>query len=272
MMINSLQYYNDTQMSHGSMGKIMGTRFEVILLDKSEDAASAIWHDIQQELMRLDKLLNRFDPESEIAKMNTQAFLHPVAVHPELFQILTDCRIYHEKTMGLFDISLKDFSKVVLLESDCAVSFLSPEITLDLGAYAKGYALQVIGGKLKKYNVLNAFLSFGDSSILGIGNHPYGNSWKVSVTNPFVHHEVLGEIDLQHTSLSTSGNSPSYSNHIVRPDSGRRNNERKLVCVVAGNPVDAEVLSTALMVATDQERQEILQNFEIESFKIYNIE
>jgi TonB-dependent SusC/RagA subfamily outer membrane receptor len=203
---------------------------------------------------------------------NMLAPVYPLYVRDADGNIMTDCRIYHEKTMGLFDISLKDFSKVVLLESDCAVSFLSPEITLDLGAYAKGYALQVIGGKLKKYNVLNAFLSFGDSSILGIGNHPYGNSWKVSVTNPFVHHEVLGEIDLQHTSLSTSGNSPSYSNHIVRPDSGRRNNERKLVCVVAGNQVDAEVLSTALMVATDQERQEILQNFEIESFKIYNIE
>ena len=76
--------------------------------------------------------------------------------------------------------------------------------------------------------------------------------------------------NLKNTSLSTSGNSPNYTNHIVRPGSGQKNNERKLVCVVSGNPVDAEVLSTTLMVATEQEQERILQNFEIESFKIYN--
>ena len=39
--------------------------------------------------------------------------------------------------MGLFDISLKDLSKVVFKKAlFCFI--LSPEISLDLGAYAKG--------------------------------------------------------------------------------------------------------------------------------------
>ena len=269
-MTNTFHYDDRLKISHGNLTKVMGTRFDIVLLGKDEKLASVIWNDVRQELIRLDKMLNKFDDTSKISMINKQAFLHPVVVHPELFQILTDCRIYHERTKGLFDISLKDFSKVVLSESDCSVSFLSSDISLDLGAYAKGHALKVIWAKLMKENVLHAFVSFGDSSILGIGNHPYGDSWKVSITNPFEENEVLGEIDLKNTSLSTSGNSPSYTNHIVRPDSGQKNNERKLVCVVSGNPVDAEVLSTTLMVATDQEQQQILQNFKIESLKIYN--
>lgn len=269
-MTATFHHDDHLKISHGNLTKIMGTRFDIILLEKGEELASGIWNETRQELIRLDKMLNKFDAASKIGVLNKQAFLHPVVVCPELFQILVDCRIYHEKTKGLFDISLKDLSKVVLSESDYSVSFLSPEISLDLGAYAKGYALKVIWDKLIKHNVSHAFVSFGDSSILGIGNHPYGDFWKVSITNPFAQSEVLGEIDLKNTSLSTSGNSPNYTNHIVRPGSGQKNNERKLVCVVSGNPVDAEVLSTTLMVATGQEQEQILQNFEIESFKIYN--
>jgi len=269
-MNDTFRYYQSSMTSHGSLQNVMGTRFDIVITGKDKTVSEPVWQEIITELNRLDKMMNRFDPGSEIATVNAHAFQYPVAVSGELWEILCDCEIYHKKTAGLFDITLKDFSKVTFTGNDRSISFLSNDISFDLGAYAKGYALRKIHVILKDANVEQAFVDFGNSSILAVGHHPYGNSWKVSIENPYENGEILDEIDLTDTSLSTSGNVPSYSKHIVRPDSGIYNDERKLVCVRAKNPVEAEVLSTTIMIATLEEREEILNRFDADNIRVYN--
>jgi thiamine biosynthesis lipoprotein len=257
-------------MSHGSMQSIMGTRFNIVILKKKKAVSEILWHEITTELKRLDKMLNRFDPESEIAAVNAKAGQYPVVLSDELWNILCDCEIFHKKTCGLFDVTLKNFTNIALHKDEKAVSFLLPHLSLDFGALAKGYALRKIQAILTNAEVKTAFVNFGNSSILAVGHHPYGNSWKVSIENPYRKDEILDEIDLVNISLSTTGNVPFYSGHIVRPDSGRYNDEHKLISVIAENPVTAEVLSTTLMIATNEEKVEILKQFDIEAIRIYN--
>ena len=69
------------------------------------------------------------------------------------------------------------------------------------------------------------------------------------------------EISLNDKSMSTSGNAPSYSGHIRDPRTGQSCQGRKLVTVLSDNPLDAEVLSTVLMIAEDEEREIIMTNF-----------
>ena len=113
---------------------------------------------------------------------------------------------------------------------------------------------------LRSKEVTCAFVDFGSSSILGIGRHPYGDSWKVGVVDPYTRMQVR-EISLNDSSMSTSGNAPSYSGHIRDPRTGEVCQGRKLVTVLSDNPLDAEVLSTVLMIATDEEREIIMTNF-----------
>ena len=113
---------------------------------------------------------------------------------------------------------------------------------------------------LRAKDVSCAFVDFGSSSILGIGKHPYGDSWKVGVVDPYTKMQVR-EISLNDCSMSTSGNAPSYSGHIRDPRTGAACQGRKLVTVISDNPLDAEVLSTVLMIAGDEEREQILGNF-----------
>ncbi len=268
-MTETFQYYSDTNMSHGFLFKVMGTRLDMIILGLEESEAKALWQVIVEKMQSLDARLNRFDTDSTLSQLNRLAYLQTFQVDAELFKILQDCYNYYEKTDGLFDISLSDLSKMVL--SDNTVSFLSPDLKLDLGAYAKGYALKIIKNLLIEAQVKQAFVNFGDSSIVGLGHHPHGDSWKISINNPFLHNSVLEEVSLKDLSISTSGNTPSYSNHIVRPDTKRKNNERKLTYVVAADPLEAEVLSTVLMIAKQEERQKILKNFQIDSYKIFKI-
>lgn len=247
----------------------MGTRFDIIITDKERNEAQTIWNKIKQELHRLNKLLNRFDPDSEISFINLHAVQQKTTISEEVFEILSDCKFYWEKTFGLFDISLNDFSKIVLDKNDKSVYFSSNNLSIDLGGYGKGYALGKVSEILAKFNVHQAFVDFGNSSIHALGHHPYGDSWKVSIENPYKKGEILGEFDLKDAFLSTSGNTQAYSNHIVHPKTGIYNNERKIVSVITNDPIEGEVLSTALMIASENERSEILKHFQAE-VKIYN--
>lgn len=270
-MVEDFQYYELNEMFHGSMMSIMGTRLDILFFEKNYDDAIGVWSYIKTELKRLDKLFNRFDINSELSYINKHAYQQAVKPSKELWDILIDCQLYNDKTKGFFDISLKDMTKVVLSESEQTVSFLHPDCSLDLGAYAKGYALKKINQYLQETSIKQAFINFGNSSIAGLGHHPYGDSWKVSIENPFKKGEVVGEVALRDSSMSTSGNTPSYNKHLINPHTGQANKENKLVCVQSKDPVEAEVLSTALMVASTKERAEILENFDVEDIRILKL-
>ena len=116
-------------------------------------------------------------------------------------------------------------------------------LTLDFGGFAKGYALKKIQEILLRGNIENAFVDFGNSSIMGIGHHPYGDCWKVSLQNPYTQ-QTLDEFCLTDNTLSTSGNTEQYTGHIINPLTGIYNEQKKVTSILSDNPLDAEILST----------------------------
>ncbi|MEN6324049.1 MAG: FAD:protein FMN transferase [Proteiniphilum sp.] len=271
MKQSSSTYYDESSMFYGSLPRIMGTRFDLILTGIEREHSVRIWTNIQDELEYLDHMLNRFDSDSDISAINQRDGNTPVKVNNEMWYILQDCSDYHQRTFGLFDITLSDFSQVVFNEKEHAVSFLQPDLLFDLGGYAKGYAMKKIVNILRANNVENCFVDFGSSAIFALGHHPYGDSWKVSIENPFHKGEILGEIALKNSALSTSGNTPNYSGHIVNPLSRKFNRERKLICVESDDPVDAEVLTTALIAADAFQKKKLLTQFDIKKYLDYNL-
>ena len=245
------EYISESQVFHGEIPFVMGTKMEVLLVGVTESKGLHIWDQIHELALSLDRILNRFDPESEVSRMNrSQAPLETV-VSGEMEQIIRLARQYNEKTCGLFDICMSDGK-------------------LDFGGFGKGYFLKKCETMLRDAGIDCAFVDFGGSSILGIGRHPYGDCWKVGVVNPYTHSSI-GEIALIDCSLSTSGNTPSYTGHIRNPKTGEICTSRKLTTVVSKNPLDAEVLSTVIMVASDEERKEIFNNFSESQIQLYNL-
>jgi thiamine biosynthesis lipoprotein len=264
-------YYDSSSMFHGFLGDIMGTRFDIVIIGKGKSETGKVWEKTVHELRRLERMLNRFDEESEVSRINLVASEHPVEVSEEMWAILMDCRYYHDATQGLFDITLKDFSKIVFNENHRSVYFSHKDMHLDFGGYAKGYALDKIKNILLEADITQCFVDFGGSSILALGHHPYGDIWKVSLKNPFAEGETVDEIALRDESMSTSGNTPLYTKHIIDPFSGEYNDKRKLVNVVSPHPIDAEVLSTALMVADTDKKKSITDQFDKAKVNEYNL-
>ena len=154
----------------------------------------------------------------------------------------------------------------VSLDEENRISLRGHE--LDFGGFAKGFLLKELKSKLVSSGIWTAFVDFGDSSILALGHHPFGDCWKVGVKDPFGG-AVLGEIELRDQAMSTSGNTPVYSSHIVNPKTGEADNSRTVVTVVSDDPLDAEVLSTVAIIASPEELEIVKKNFPGTMFSIF---
>ena len=265
-------YYESSLMFHGSLMNIMGTRFDILIIGKSKTESEAVWYKIETQLKRLNHMLNRFNPSSEVSKINNNIFKHQrIHLSEEMWNILNNCKFYHQETFGLFDITLKDFGTIEFHEEDNSVFFSQTNTHIDFGGYGKGYALKSIKNILEDANIQECFVDFGNSSILGIGHHPHGDAWKVSIDNPFMPGQLVDEISLKDEALSVSGNTPSYTGHIISPRSGKPIEDRKLVSILSTDPLEVEVLSTVFMVATESEKEQLKNSFNILRVKEYSL-
>ncbi len=229
----------------------MHTRIDLVFCHLSEESCKQLREEIIQELSRLEKILNRFDPESELSIVNKTAAKEKVIISDELSGIICSCLDYRTKTFEYFDISVhknSPFGDADAIEiSGNTITLSHPGVQLDLGGYAKGYALDNCKKIIEKYGCKDSLLSFGNSSVLAIGDHPVGNGWKISLAKSATNNSPE-DILLFDECLSTSGNSIEKM-HIYSPLSGKY--------VEAGNPVSVktktgttgEVLSTALFIA-----------------------
>lgn len=260
-MTDSSTFLETSGLFHGSMTEVMGTRLDVILVHTHQEQAERCWDEIKKEILRLDKLLNKFDVKSELHALNQQAKTTQAHVGDELWRILQRCKHYHEATDGYFDISLKDYTRVRFDSQTRSVYFEDPTIELDLGGYGKGYALEKIKEVLSRNSIVHALVNFGNSSILGVGTHPYGDCWPIGILNPYRSSETLGVMKLKNSSLSTSGNTPNHPKHLLDPHTGIYAEQRKLVSVQMQDAVEAEALSTALMVAPAEVAADLISRF-----------
>ncbi|PLB87043.1 FAD:protein FMN transferase [Dysgonamonadaceae bacterium] len=262
-------YYDASSLFHGSLLNIMGTRLDAVFIETDKALCESVWQKTVAELLRLDKMFNRFDIESEIYSVNLRAPTERVVASDELMSVLISCKRYHLLSLGLFDVTLSDFDAVDLDTEHQTISFSEKNVSIDFGACAKGYALDKVKQVLVEADIKDALIDFGNSSVLALGHHPFGDCWKISVENPFRPGEIVDEIELRDVALSISGNMPTHLKHIVNPRTHQFIEDKKIVSIIAQNSFEAEILSTALMIANHEEQKKILSHFDHALFKEY---
>ncbi|MDI6400629.1 FAD:protein FMN transferase [Balneolaceae bacterium ANBcel3] len=263
----------------------MGTRCNLVIPDFEEELGEQLTGIIKNEIHRIENSLSRFVPYSEISQINKNASQEPVHVSPEVFEILSTCSKYSRITKGAFDITLRPLYKyweehpsdpisetqlnhilnevgmkhLRLNQEDRSVSFDSRSLELDLGGFGKGYALEEIRTILEDFSIKNAFISFGESSILTKGEHPAGDHWKIGINNYVNPGEPVHAFEIRDASVSTSSNFYMSDDgtlvkhrHVINPFTGHPMESCLAVSVCSKAPVFSEILSTALLVAPDE--------------------
>ena len=251
VIIRESEYDKTLRAFRSFVPRVMGTKLEMLALGIEEDTAQELWLRMTDDVAMLSDLFDRFKPESEVSRLNAATPFESRPISDTLREAIALSISYNKLTKGLFDITRGRASGLRL---DAANGTLSMDAgcTLDFGGFAKGYALKRMKAMLEDAAVENVIVNFGDSTILGHGRHPLSNGWPVSIVHPFSH-TTLDEIILRDETLSTSGNAPAYSGHIIDPRSGKKIGGSGLTTVLSPDPLDAEILSTAATVANSEE-------------------
>lgn len=245
----------------------MGTRFDVILRGDDEQHSEAVAVAVCEEIQRLDAVLSRFNPRSEIARINREAFEKAVRVDREIFTLLERCVQAREFTEGYFDVTAASGGNGFSLSTErCAVQLTRPDAVIDLGAIGKGYALDCGREILLRYGVTNGFLQGGTSSVLAIGDH----EWPVDVRHPLKPEEIVRHLALKNCGFSCSAVRHVQQLHsdVVNPHSGKSLSGDDACVVLADNATDAEIFSTGLLAMGREKAKRYIEKSALNVFWI----
>lgn len=224
----------------------MNTRFDVILRGDDEQHLEAVAVAVCEEIQRLDGVLSRFNPSSEIARLNREAFEKSVRVDREVFALLECCEQARVLTDGYFDVTaLTGGSGLTLPPECCTVRFTCADVAIDLGAIGKGYALDCGREILERFGVTSALLQGGTSSVLAIG----ADEWPIDVRHPLKPEIVVRRIGLKNRGFSCSAaRHPDQSqSDVVNPLKRSTLVGDEACFVLAATATEAEIYSTALL-------------------------
>lgn len=258
----------------------MDTRMQLSVYGGTEEALS----DAEQELYRLDALLDRHDGQSGVARFNASPADEQQTLDDEVLALLAKAAAVTAATDGAFDVTVapvmdawgfgggtyrvpaEEELEALLSRVGAQGVTLSPGgaahaqgVQIDLGGIAKGYAGERVRGILRAAGVTSAAIDLG-GDVCVLGSKPDGSAWRVAVRDPEKDDGLLGVLALEDCFAVTSGayergfeeNGVRY-HHIIDPATGRpAQSGLKSVTVVCGDGAQADALSTAVFVMGEE--------------------
>jgi thiamine biosynthesis lipoprotein len=251
----------------------------------------------EEEVVRLEGLLSRFLPESEISRINNSAGICYEKISSETYEVLLRADEYSKCCPGCFDVTVAplidlwrnargtakppdksvikrilsqvDYTNLIINPCEKAVFLKSAGQFLDLGGIGKGFAADLILKVFKKYEVSSAFTNFG-GNVAAIGTKPDGSPWRIGIQHPRNENSIIGVVAIVNQSVVTSGDYQQYFignnnkryHHILNPSTGYPS-ESGLVSatIIADSSVAADALSTILFIAGMNKGIELLKSF-----------
>lgn len=134
------------------------------------------------------------------------------------------------------------------------VAFSDDTLTLDVGAVAKGYAVECVADWMTEQGLSGWVLNMG-GNVRTVGAKPTGEDWLVGIENPDTESEepYIAYVYLTDKALVTSGNYQRYYlvdgkryHHIIDPDTLMPSDRYRSVSVLCADSGTADALSTAL--------------------------
>lgn len=166
---------------------------------------------------RLFDIYNEYDGISNVATLNRLAGEGPVGVERELIDFLLFCKEMHETTDGAVNVAMGavlriwhehrtaegektlpdadtlraagehcDIDCLIIDEAALTVEFSDPLMSLDVGAVAKGYAVERAAEYLISDGADGYVLNVG-GNLRAIGKKPDGTAWKSYIRNPDIY-------------------------------------------------------------------------------------
>jgi thiamine biosynthesis lipoprotein len=258
----------------------MGTYLSITLDGLPEPEARTLMRRCFAEAQRLESIFSRFDPASELSRINAGGGARTLEVSTDMVDLLRRGLALHRATGGTFDVTIGALTRLwreaahwpsaadlrragagaagerarVIDEGHIA---LAPGVLLDFDGFAKGYAVDRCVTLLRGGGATAALISLGESSQYALGAPAGENGWPVTLRDLDAD-RAIGTLRLRDQAISVSsvfGHEHTiggrHVGHIVDPRSGRPLTEPAMAVVVAPSATDAEAFSKAFLIAPE---------------------
>jgi thiamine biosynthesis lipoprotein len=261
----------------------MGTLFTITLYAPSEAAAREASATAFARIAALEQIMSDYDPESELMQLCQTPVGWPVRVSDELFEVLQKSQRLAELSAGAFDVTIGPvvrlwrraqrtgtlpppetlararesvgWRKLQLNQQNKTATLTVPNMQLDLGGIAKGYAANQAMEILKSGGLSRALVAA--SGDIAIGDPPPGKpGWSIGVgALEGGQNGLVRNLLLRNAAVSTSGDTEQFVeiegrrySHIVDPRTGLGLTERLQATIVARSVTDTDSFATAVSI------------------------
>lgn len=267
----------------GTVVEIMAEGEETAKLDAAVDAAFA-------EMARLDQLLSRYNETSDVSRLSQSATGSEVST--ETAEVIALGLQVAQKSNGAFDLTLGRLKSLWNMDQDepsipdanaiagalqgagpralslqgVLVHKSMPQLQVDLGGIAKGYAVDRAIAILKQHGVPSAAVNAGgDMYLLGKRTE---RPWRIGIQHPRQEQEVLATVQISDRAVVTSGDYERFFeqdgvryHHIFDPKSGYPARRCQSVTIITDSVALGDALATAVFVLGPEDGLRLLQDF-----------
>ena len=263
----------------------MGSPFNLVLYADTKQIADSAAKESFKLVDSINLICSDYDSTSELFKLRYSVVGLPVRVSPILFELLYVAKAANKDAYGSFDITVGPlsrlwrsarksqqfptngaintarnrigFNKVQLDSAAQTITFLQPNMQLDMGAIAKGYAADMVLALLQSHGITNALVDAGGDMVVA-GMPPQKKGWTIGINVPGQQEQLLEpKLILSNKAVATSGDAFQYIlhegkkyGHIIDPRTGYGVTFQRNVTVVAPDATTADWLATACSILT----------------------
>lgn len=285
--------------------QLFDTITSVVGYSKDKETFTAYAQELHDELKRYHQLYdiyNNYEGINNLKTVNDNAGIRPIVVDQEIIDLIEYARTMDQKTDGKVNIAMgsvlsiwhdyrtegiddpeeaqlppmealnaasahTDIQSVIIDRAASTVYLPDPDMSLDVGAIAKGYATEQVCRTLEADGFTQALVSVG-GNIRAIGTKENEEKWSVGIQNPDTASDTkyLHNIKITDMSLVTSGSYQRYYtvdgkpyHHIINPETLMPWNEYASVSILCKDSGMADALSTAVFNMNLEEGKALIE-------------
>jgi len=262
--------------------EVMGTFARCVSVAEDKKTAETANRLAFKKLVEVDAMMSDYLTDSELSKVNREAFGGGVEVSDELFGVLSKGVEYSRISGGAFDITIGPvvdlwrkaeeanvkpteeeitsaktkvgYKKLILNAESKSVRFAVEGMRLDLGAIAKGYAIDKAIEAMVQAGAVGGMVDVG-GDIRCFGKPEKKPKWAIGLQDPDENEKLMLVIELGDNAIATSGDYQRFVildgekfSHIMVPEKGVSKKGLTSVTVIAKTAIETDSLATTVTV------------------------
>ncbi len=289
------------------------TMIQVMAYTQSEEEFQQYFAQMRDRFKQLHQyydIYNNYPDMNNVKTINDQAGIAPVQVPEEIMDLVLFALEWHDKTAGKTNIAMgpvlriwseyrddaeydpslaaipsmeelegaavhTDIDKIVVDEEAGTIFLSDPNMRLDVGAVAKGFATELVVQEMKALGLESLIISAG-GNVRAVGR-PFDQAkktWTVGLNNPdeFIFadgNSLLGTVSVNDASVVSSGDYQRYYmvgdtrvHHIIDADTYMPASHYRAITVVIEDSGIADYLSTELFLLPLEKSEALAREIE----------